>query len=210
MRFLIALFLVLGACNYNKVKTKGAGANAVSKAQRENPDFDTVNAVVLGPKCVSCHNDSKMEGGANLKGFANVKGLLGRVMFRAIDAKTMPPGKPLSQIEIDVLERWWNLGSPERLVGGVDNKPSTDLEKGPTDWTKIKEGILRTKCLDCHQPPEPEGKLDLSDLDVVREHMGEIVNAIFIKNSMPKAPYPSFTPVESRVFMKWVTNGTPK
>lgn len=212
MKLLLALFLLLGACNYNKVKTKGAGTGAASKAQLENPDFETVNSTVLIPKCVGCHsNAGGNRGGTNLEGYAAVKALLPRVMYRALDAKTMPePPDKLTQMQLDVLEKWWNLGAPERLVGGVVEKPIGDLEKGPTDWAKIREGIFRAKCLDCHQPPNPEAKLDLSSLEVVREHMGEIVNAVFIKNSMPKPPYRAFTPVESRVFMKWVTNGTPK
>jgi uncharacterized membrane protein len=211
MKLFIAVFLLLGACNYNKVKSKPMGAASLSKAQIENPDFETLKAAVIGPKCLSCHSaGGGNQGGTNLESYSAVKSKLNRVLYRALDARDMPPREPLNEMEARILSAWADAGAPEKVIGGVNDKPGADLERGPTNWAKIRDGIFKVKCLDCHQAPNPEAGLELTDLTVVRANMGKIVDRVFIKNDMPLAPYPAFTPVENRIFTKWLANGTPE
>lgn len=210
MKLWVALtFLMLAACNYNVSKSAGTKA-PISQEKMSNPDFAIVMGAVIGPKCVSCHsNAGGNKGSANLETYEAIRKLYIRVGYRSLETRDMPPGNPLSGNEAKLLERWLDNGMPEKVVG-IGEKPSQDLEKGLTNWKKIKEKIFAVKCLDCHQPPTPMGAVDLSDIALVRGLSPRIFASIFKDNSMPVAPYPVMTPVERRVLLKWFDLGMPE
>lgn len=208
--FAVAIFIFLAGCNYSKQKTGAGSSKTVSKSQIENPDYQTVLTVVIGPKCLNCHSTARgNQGSTNLEGFETVKGKLNRILYRSLEARDMPPKNPLNEMELAVLSKWADNGAPDKVIGGGE-KPATDLERGPANWAKVRDGIFKAKCMDCHQQPNPEAGLDLANMAMVREKIGVIVDRTFGRADMPLAPYPSLTPVETRVFFKWLANGMPQ
>lgn len=206
---ILALCLFLTACNYNVAKTSGT-TNAVPQEKLENPDFATVMNAVIGPKCNGCHsNGGGNRGATNLETYEAVRRLYVRVGYRTLEAKDMPPGRPVSGDQARLLQRWIDNGMPEKVVG-IGQKPTQDIDKGPTNWKKIKEKIFDAKCVTCHQPPNPAAGVDLTDVKLVRGDSPRIFDSIFVKGTMPIAPYPILTPVERRVVLKWFDLGMPE
>jgi hypothetical protein len=110
----------------------------------ENPlIYGDIVARVLDNSCVSCHNPNKRKGelvmtsyndlmmggkskGTVLPGDAGKSELIVRLHLPATDEDHMPPEskKPLSDSEIQILERWIALGASDTLR--LDRLPSTE------------------------------------------------------------------------------------
>jgi len=208
-KLIVILLLFLAACNYSKVKTKEDPSGLGGAESTAQPDFKAVQSV-LGPKCVACHsNDGGNQGGTNLETYPAVRAKLNRVLYRSLESMDMPPRKPLSEREMTLLRNWADSGAPETVIG-IGEKPSDNIEAGPTNWAKIKDRIFAAKCTTCHQAPHPEGGLDLTDLAQVRGKSPSIFDRVIVKQDMPLAPYPAVTPRERRVMLKWFDAGMPE
>lgn len=213
MKFIVlaSAFFVLAACNYNKVKGKPDDTGLVTQEKLEDPDYETVHNLVLRDRCVGCHRTGN-ENGANLENYQLVRAKWQRVHYRAIEARTMPKNKPLSPLETELLKKWIDNGLPEKNIGGGAEKPG-DIGKGPTNFSKIKNVIFKTKCLDCHQVIDgkpADGNLDLTDVKQVREKILPILDLVVGKGIKPPAPYPAVTPAEREALLKWYNLGMPE
>lgn len=208
---LVCAFLILGACNYNKVKSQSE-TTGLRGEKLQNPDFAAVMQAVIGPKCNNCHsNASGNKGGANLETYQAVRQWAARVRYRAIEAGDMPPGG-LKESDKNLLDRWLKNGMPEKV--SIGQKPGGDLAQGPTNWEKISTKIFADKCIACHQQPAPDAGVDLSDVKEVRKQILRILGSIFgdgIKpGTMPPPPIPSVTEPEREALLKWFNLGMPE
>lgn len=211
---LLGIVLTLAACNYNKVKTPGE-RGGVSREKMENPDFAVVMGAVIGPKCVSCHSTAGGNKGAtNLETYAAVRQYVVRVGYRSLETRDMPPAAPLSEREMKLLDRWIQNGAPEKVVE-IGSKPEDDIGRGPNNWAKIRDKIFAPKCTACHQAPNAEGGVELTDVKVVRTHILKILGSVIGNGNggganMPPAPIPVVTPAERDVMLKWFNLGMPE
>lgn len=207
--FLLAL-AVLG-CNYNHVKEEAGTARGGVSIQDLGPlDFATVQAAVIGPKCLSCHsNAGGNQGGSNLESYRAVRAQLGRILFRSLEKRDMPPRAPLNGAQMQALRDWAELGAPKRASGPVQ-KPDPSLDRGPNDWAKVRDRIFKAKCLDCHSAPEPQAGLDLTSLQETRAKAVVIFDRVIVRQDMPVQPYPSLSPREKRVLLQWFELGMPE
>lgn len=176
----------------------------------EAVDYATVQAAVIGPKCVGCHgNASGNQGGVNLETYTALRASLNRVAHRSLVRQDMPPRDRLSDRQGQILTAWIEAGAPE-VVAASTSPRDPSLEQGPTDFAKIRDKIWKTKCLDCHAPPAPQGDLDLTSLIAVRAKAAAIFERVYLKQDMPVAPYPMLTPRERKVLLQWFDSGMPQ
>ncbi len=213
---LFILFILSAGCNYNHIKGAERRGQNISEEKLIAPDFMTVQMTVLGPKCLNCHaNSSGNKGDTNLENYKNVRTLLNKVEYRTLELKDMPPKDKLSERELQILRNWLDSGAPEHQVADGE-KPDPDLEKGATNWDKVRVKIFEKKCSACHWAPASAGDappisgLDLSSIVEVRSKANLIFDRLIIKQNMPLAPYPALTPRERRVLLKWFDMGMPE
>jgi len=155
----VLLFVV--SCNYR-----------IEKPQPEDPDlkngvlisYATVRQKVLGPRCVSCHGNS---GGCNLETYENVKARAGDIVRRALVERSMPPGRPLTNMESRILTKWINDGMPND-----GTMPPDELKP---NFESIKKHLFEMKCISCHSAGGEAARVPLNDYRAVMESPREIV-----------------------------------
>jgi hypothetical protein len=112
-------------------------------------DFDAVVAPVLARKCLACHNPTEKKGGLDLSsanatraggdsGPAIVSGQPGEsLLWERVSQNEMPPRKPLSDEDKQILEKWIKGGA----TWGTDPidpfRYSSDLRAG-YDWWSLR------------------------------------------------------------------------
>jgi uncharacterized membrane protein len=168
-------------------------------------DFSSVNALVLGPKCASCHSTPNLRGGIDLSNYETVKRSAGRIQARAIKDRTMPPDNSLSSSEIELLDKWLRAGAP-LSAQTVGKEPDQSPVQVPT-WTDVKMKFFVSSCYTCHSPPAPDGNLDLTSLTDVRANASKIFNRVVIDQTMPIAPIAKPTPEEKKLLVDWLVGG---
>lgn len=214
MRLPLVLTLAFGftACDYNYVKDKSLQRSGPIDARAvAQPDFQTVMSAVIGPKCLACHAAATgNQGSTNLETFAAVRAKLPRLEFRSLEKRDMPPSdRALSPQQFELFKNWIENGAPE-IVAGIGEKPEAGLETGAADWPKVRDRVLGRKCASCHQQPNPEKGIDLTDLNEVRKNVTAIFETIYSKRSMPPAPLGELSKAERRVLFQWIDLGMPQ
>lgn len=217
---LLLALITLAGCNYSRMKDENRpNLNSQSLRNLGPLDFQTIQANVLGPRCYGCHlPETGNKGNSNLATYNDVRAQLGRVAFRSLEAKDMPPAHPLNPDEMALLTAWMDAGAPEIAMG---NSGTSDraLEQGPTDFRKISKGVFANKCLSCHQPKfndqgavavKAAGDLDLTDFAQVKANATKIFDRVIVKQDMPVQPLPGLSPKERRVLLKWFELGMPQ
>ena len=112
MRTLTLLCVLwLGGC-------PGAGSGTVGGTLEEVPESATYTehvGPIIDTNCIRCHTDPPQNGAPfSLEGYDNVVASADRVIARAVDEETMPPGGPvLGEIDQEVLQLWLDQGTPE-------------------------------------------------------------------------------------------------
>ncbi len=207
----VAAIWFLAACNYNHSKQETAAGGVKSQQQSlEMVDFKTVQAKIIGPKCLGCHSAAGgNEGGTNLESYTSVRRLMNRISFRALEKGDMPPSGKLVSDDADLLKNWFEMGAPESVVE-TQEKPEMLIDQGPTDWAKISQRLFSKKCMDCHSQPQPQGNLDLGSYEEVKAKASLIFDRVIIKQDMPVEPYPALSLKERKVLLNWMNMGLPR
>ncbi len=201
----------LAACNYNHSKQEATAGGPTSQQQSlDLVDFKTVQAKIIGPKCLGCHSGaSGNQGGTNLESYTSVRRLMNRISFRALEKGDMPPSGKLTSGDADLLKNWFEMGAPESVVG-TEEKSDMSIDQGPTDWAKISQRLFSKKCMDCHSQPQPQGNLDLGSYEEVKAKATLIFDRVIIRQDMPVEPYPALSLKERKVFLNWMNMGLPR
>lgn len=214
MKFLAALliiFITLTGCNFTRQKGPDSGSGPQRGPGKTNlgpVDYATVQSLVIGPKCISCHNNlTGNQGGANLESFSSVKALLLRVQYRSLERRDMPPAG-LAPTEANILAAWIEQGAPETVSGPIEQPE--DIENQIINFALIRDKVFQKRCLSCHSPPNPDDDIDLTDFPTVRFKANRIFQRIFITKDMPIPPSPGLTPAERRVLLRWFDMGMPE
>ncbi|WP_209402126.1 c-type cytochrome domain-containing protein [Pseudozobellia sp. WGM2] len=175
----VLLVLIGFTGHYGGMVTHGEDflALPIEKKQKELPEnpliYGDVVTRILDEKCVSCHNPNKQKGELLLTDLANIlKGgengntvipenleeseLIKRLHLPIEDEEHMPPeGKtPLTDVEIEILERWIALGAsdtvrlsglkePEPLIGLVRSLREPDPSGKWANFPKIADSTLQ-------------------------------------------------------------------
>lgn len=209
MKLIWPLFLILSACNYNRVKDPEAAKSATNGRPDQatmmaaSLDYPSVQNFVLLPECVRCHSVAGgSQGGVNLENYQQVRSLMNRIYYRSVEKMDMPP-QPMSTAQVELLKAWIDIGAPEKNIGKA---PSREI-KGPITWQVIRDQVLASSCLDCHSGSSPDAGLDLSVLEVVRRNIEIIFKTAVLEQTMPLQPYPALSTTEKQALMKWMSQG---
>lgn len=73
--------------------------------------YSYIAANIIGPNCVDCHGPSLQSAGYNFGSYAQFNGQRNAAMS-AITGGRMPPGAPLTQAQINILNGWIAAGAP--------------------------------------------------------------------------------------------------
>jgi len=81
--------------------------------------FSQIYATIISPRCVSCHNASRADGGVRLHNYASVFGQVNvsnpqsSPLFNEVNSGTMPPaGNPLTPTQVSLILTWIQAGAP--------------------------------------------------------------------------------------------------
>lgn len=206
MRIFLVFVLLLTGCNFQKMKGPQTGNGGETKIAGMPMSYSAIQGMIIGPKCVSCH-DSKGEtkGGVALDTYKNVRALLTRISVRSLDRKDMPPAAPLSPAEQTAIAQWIQIGAPEQGAG-LRGKITPPV--GVLNWKFISDNVLTT-CTQCHSQPDPEAGLDLTEAQIFRDNVSKIFDRTIVKRACPLPPLPSLTEDEQNTLVKWISQGMP-
>ncbi len=208
LQVLVCLFgFTLGSCAYRVDKSATAESDAIdSSAAKGVYGYDQVNALVITPRCLGCHQSRQ----PTLNSYNDIKAALLRTIKAALVDRTMPP-KGMSSTERAILQKWIADGAPE-LVSNPSPDPSPSPTPAPLPagrpvlWTSFKQQVFEKQCLNCHFTGNKDGISDYSDINVVRNTIGTMVYLVLATKQMPPAPV-KLSPDEADIFSRWVFDG---
>ncbi len=162
--FKLSFLLLLSACN--SYEAKDHTDHAQVPLAKASLDFNLIQARILKSECIMCHSDaSGNAAGVNLETYANVKKFIEDVQQTVVVEKTMPPGKPISNEDQQLLINWISNGAPEKInpsaqaqltedvllavIQDPGNTAPTESDLLPT-YSSILKNILSDKCAKCH------------------------------------------------------------
>lgn len=78
-----------------------------------NAKFAADVKLIIQNKCATagCHDAATAAGGAVLVTYAQIAGFAARINQRCVIEKNMPPGSPLTKVEIAILKCWIDSGA---------------------------------------------------------------------------------------------------
>jgi len=175
------------------------------------PSYDTVNRLVLQPKCLSCHG-AKQE--PILLTYEQVKANLDDIAHEVLDEKSMPPAGPLSGPRPDLLKKWIDAGAPlngeEAPSSGSGSGSTTPGILRPVTYAQVKEKVFEAGCTSCHFPSNKEGNSDLTTYDAVMSEAGSVFGMTVLEPSMPPADTPGVVPLtqeQKDLISLWFSDG---
>jgi uncharacterized membrane protein len=204
----IFVTILMPACNYNHIRGEGASGKPqdISILAQASLDYQTINYLVLIPRCIQCHsNAGGNKGNLNLETYQQIRQNQAKIYYRSIEKRDMP-SNPLPNAEYDLLKNWLEAGSPEHDIGA---RNAGEI-RGPITWTLIKNRVLKSSCLDCHSGKNPDANLNFESLEVVRKNIQAIFVSSVVQMSMPLEPYPSLSNSSKQALMKWISQGMPE
>lgn len=114
--------------------------------------YALVRERVFAPSCIACHGQS---GGLNLENYTNTAAALSRIEKVALISKVMPPNKPLSSGQSELLKMWIEAGAPE----SIPDEPMHPPIQLTASYQSIRQGIIEPKCMACHSSGGPAAKV---------------------------------------------------
>lgn len=153
---LLGIFILFGYQNCavvgNKQATQANSELAASSIQSQDKAMSVIES-----RCVSCHNSQNPSGGIDYVN--NVSQLLGSglviprypelsPLYQVIAQGDMPPSKPLSQDEVNIINEWIKTGFQSGTTP-VGNVPIVNTNLEPK-FTSVFNNVIKPKCLGCH------------------------------------------------------------
>lgn len=143
------LFLIF-LCSLCLSATTHSSVAAQTDPERETEVLATSAITILRNQCFSCHGADKNEGGLRVDSRESVlqggtqgaavelntptRSLLLQVVRSEIEGMEMPPKKPLSKKEIDILEKWLSKGMPWPAAGTSNSSSMTNSISPDSAW----------------------------------------------------------------------------
>ncbi len=143
------LFLIF-LCSLCLSASTHSSVAAQTDPERETEVLATSAVTILRNQCFSCHGADKNEGGLRVDSRESVlqggtqgtavelntppRSLLLQVVRSEIEGMEMPPKKPLSKKEIDILEKWLSTGMPWPAIGTSNSSSMTKSISRDSAW----------------------------------------------------------------------------
>jgi len=122
----------------------GSVGHSISGVDPSLLSYQNLNEQVFTPSCIECHskkdNGEGDKGGVNLESYATVTKNLDRLFVAVFYEAKMPPKKPLSNTQLDLLAAWIAAGAPE------------EAPVLKSTFSSIEKIVISQKCIQCHNP----------------------------------------------------------
>lgn len=216
---LVFLCVSFSACTFAKHK-QGDGVEAGANICSSQIDFRVIERTILAPKCFTCHGAGS--GNLNIDTYSAVQANFAKVQS-FVQSGAMPPGKPLSASEKNLLTAWQDAGLPE-VSSGTGATECNDAGGGDSlvpvvlapHYEAISKLIFEPRCIGCHGEGD---SLDFSSYaqiisyqDLFKSKPGEdpdFVEAV-ASGFMPPKKNPKLTEAEVEIIRQWVILGLPE
>jgi uncharacterized membrane protein len=217
VRALITITLaaaLLPSCAFDHAKDGGEEAaktgGAINAVSGRAVSYKEVFGAVIAPRCVSCHNPGKSEGGVSLVTFEQNNAAAARIEKSVFVDKSMPKGSGLSEQEAQLLKAWLDQGATKEGRAGGGSKQQ--LQR--VTWATVRDEVFGKKCFECHSQPRPEKNLDLTSIGDARANISKIFDRAVITQDealiMPLAPIERLTTEEKQILANWAALGMPE
>ena len=166
-----------GLSPMHRRQTQQAGSSDKKKV-----DFVKDIQPIFKARCYECHSAEKDLGSLRLdskesafKGGDSGKAIIpGKPQDSLIIQKIsgsegglrMPPGKPLSESEIDLIRNWIDQGAPWPEPKTEPKSSTSGPAQGSVDFARDVLPILKANCYLCHSGDRPKGGLHLDNKEL--------------------------------------------
>lgn len=181
---LLGIFLVvlgLASCSYRtdketSVAPQSSGPRTIS--------FATIQAEIIGPSCIRCHNGPTGFGRVDLSTYATT---LAKVepgkpeqspFYTSIRDGRMPKrSPPLSAEKAALVRTWIEAGAKEDETAVVPPEVEPPNTPEPT-YTWISKNIFEAKCAGCHGGADPAGQTSFDSYATLLASAGETLKPL--------------------------------
>lgn len=212
--------LSLVSCNYRIDKQTQGRDVVITQADIDSPDYMTVNAKVIAPKCLECHtNDSGNQGGINLEAYRAVRSAKALIRH-TVETGSMPKNRPrLTASQKKLILVWIDKGMPEHKKPEEENSnpvqepqpvapaPNPPRDEYKLDFATINNKVIEPACVMCHTAETFKGKVNLENYAEVFKNLKATQKTI-IDGSMPKKGF--LTKVQKQLILTWISAGAPE
>jgi len=199
------------SCQYNKTNTLPNDASNNKLDTNAFIDNALIRTSVL-TSCSQCHSGKTQPTLISDNDFRSHISLI----QSAVNSNAMPPNKPLSDCQKDILNKWADLGTPDTSNIQVSSLPSCmsglpiqPIEPPLTEQFITTQTVLKTSlrtCVSCHKKQKP---ILISD-DDYKNHIEDILSEIQDKAMPPEdSSLPALTECEVAILNKWVDLNMP-
>ena len=218
------LVLFYQNCSPMSTGNTGSGSgSSTSSSTASDTDINTQKAMtILTTKCSSCHDNTMKSGGVDV---LNISELLSSgvvvpnepslsLLFTQVQSGQMPPGKSLSQAEIQSLFNWIQSGVSATTTPVVTPPVTTPPALAAT-FSSIKTNILTPKCIGCHSSSSASGGISFSTyastmntVVATNPNSSGLYTSTATRKSMPKSGT-LLTAAQTAIISQWIMAGAP-
>lgn len=193
--------ILLSGCGFYHEKKRENFS--LTEGNSEDISFTHVNALIIKPKCLQCHNSGNPSDGVLLDSYQNLKLFAADVEKVTLTTKTMPKNGSLTDLERSLLEKWFLAGMPEFASPSTEPAPSpvpspepslplpipsvtptplptpTESPQAPVvvdpTFNSIRSVIFEKKCTSCHNVGSSAEKVPLTNFNDLINSPRELV-----------------------------------
>ncbi len=220
MLLVLLILVVNSGCNYYRDKV-----SATEERRAGEGWYAWLDRTVFQPRCVQCHAGASAHMGVDLTSYLRVMGSGVVIPFRPKQSRlfitiregTMPKGSPLSESQIERVQKWIEKGSPEN---DPVSQPPPPPPKPEPNFKWLHANVFSTSCLPCHGGDKPKGDTDLTSYKKLMDSPGMMLkpadpespdtSGIYHQVSeglMPPAPAERLSPEIQKALRQWIQAG---
>lgn len=222
IKIVFLLFVFASGCNISRNQEPMVLDPPEMQLKAEDLDFKTVSKFVFKPSCVGCHKTGGSSGGVNLETHENVFKHVPQIKLE-VAGGLMPPKNPLSQLQMQVLNKWIDAGAKEFAgsitplppsgpqppvppsIPGQPNPPSNPQE---VPFSVVMEKVFKISCVGCHSGDGGNmGNVNLENYEAAFQARTGMEAAIKEGRMPPSDMGLSITPEQKGLLLAWLNQG---
>ncbi len=205
-KFLFLFFMMASGCNISRDQQPMVLDPPETQLKAEDLDFRAVSKFVFIPSCVGCHKTGGASGGVNLETYESVFKHVPRIKLE-VAGGLMPPGKPLNQLQVQLLNKWIDAGAKEH-AGSIPPNPPTVPTPEEIPFATVMEKVFQVTCTGCHSADAGNmGGINLETYDSIFESKVKIEAAVTEGRMPPPDMGLTLTKEQKNLLMGWLAQG---
>ncbi|MCC2679092.1 MAG: hypothetical protein K0R29_1668 [Pseudobdellovibrio sp.] len=208
----------LAGCNISRDQQPMVLDPPETQLKAEELDFKTVSKFVFEPSCIGCHKAGSSSGGVNLDTYENVFKKITQIKLE-VAGGLMPPGKPLNQLQVQLLNKWIDAGAkefagsqPPPQSPSPGPSPQPDPHPGPppdeVTYVTVADKVFKTSCTGCHSTDGGNmGGINLETYESVFQERDSVQAAVEEGRMPPSDMGLSLTQEQKSLLLRWLGQG---